>query len=177
MNPFDIYQDDRVAVFIDGPSTYGAARFCGFSLDFKKIHDIVNRERLLRAYYFTPMAETEEFNSIKPLVDWLGYNGFKTVTKDAKEHFDSEGRKRIKNTDLNVDITIAALNIADRTDHAIFFTGDGSLTPLIEALQEKGVRTTVVSTREGSLVSEELRKQADTFIDISTIKQHIQRVM
>lgn len=176
MNPFDIYQDDRVAVFIDGPSTYGAARYCGFDLDFKKINEILNQERLLRSYYFTPMADTEDFNSIKPLVDWLGYNGFTTVTKTAKEQVDGEGRKRIKNTDLNVDIAIAALNIADKVDHAIFFSGDSSLTPLVEAMQRKGVRVTVVSTREGSVISEELRKQTDAFIDLSSIKTHIQRV-
>src|SRR5690606_11405130 len=121
---------------------------------------------------FTPMADTEDFNSIKPLVDWLGYNGFTVITKAAKEQFDSEGRKRIKNTDLNVDITIAALGIADRMDHAVFFSGDGSLTPLVSALQSKGVRVTVVSTREGSLLSEELRKAADTFVDITNIKDH-----
>lgn len=176
MNLFGIYPDDRVAVFIDGPSTYGAARFCGFDMDFKKVHDILSQEHLLRSFYFTPMADTEDFNSIKPLVDWLGYNGFTVITKAAKEQFDSEGRKRIKNTDLNVDITIAALGIADRMDHAVFFSGDGSLTPLVSALQSKGVRVTVVSTREGSLLSEELRKAADTFVDITNIKDHIQRV-
>lgn len=174
---FGIRPQDRVAVFIDGPNLYGAARSAGFDIDFKNFNDLIGREgRLIRSYYYTALSDTDEFNSVKPLVDWLGYNGFSVVTKPLKEHTDAEGRKRVKGN-MNVEMAVNALEIAGNVDQMIFFSGDGELAPLIEAVQRKGVRVTVVSSKEGAqpMISDELRRQADSFIDIKTLIGELKR--
>ena len=177
MSAFGISPQDRVAAFIDGPNLYGAARSADFDIDFKNLSALMKRDgRLIRAYYYTALADTDEFSPVKPLVDWLGYNGYSVVTKPLKEHTDAEGRKRVKGN-MNVEMAVNALEIADSVDHMIFFSGDGELAPLIEAVQRKGVRVTVVSSKEGSqpMISDELRRQCDNFIDIKTLANDIRR--
>src|SRR5690606_22706600 len=128
------------------------------------------------SYYYTPLADTDEFNSVKPLVDFLGYNGFTVVTKPLKEFVDSEGRRRIKGS-MNVEMAVDALGLADSVDHMIFFSGDGELSALIDAVQRKGVRVTVVSSKSGStpMISDDLRRQADAFVDISALADKLRR--
>ena len=177
MSVFGGNPQDRVAVFIDGPNLYGAARSAGFDIDFKNFNALIRKEgRLVRSYYYTALADTDDFNSVKPLVDWLGYNGFSVVTKPLKEHTDNEGRKRVKGN-MNVEMTVNALEIAANVDHMIFFSGDGELAPLIEAVQRKGVRVTVVSSKDGTqpMISDELRRQADNFIDVKTLETELRR--
>lgn len=174
---FGVRPQDRVAVFIDGPNLYGAARSAAFEIDFKNFNALVEGEgRLVRSYYYTPLADTEEFNAVKPLVDFLGYNGFTVVTKPLKEYVDSDGRRRIKGN-MNVEMAVDALSLADSVDQMIFFSGDGELSALIEAVQRKGVRVTVVSSKSGStpMISDELRRQADNFIDISALADKLRR--
>lgn len=174
---FGVRPQDRVAVFIDGPNLYGAARSAAFEIDFKNFNALVEGEgRLVRSYYYTPLADTEEFNAVKPLVDFLGYNGFTVVTKPLKEYVDSDGRRRIKGN-MNVEMAVDALGLADSVDQMIFFSGDGELSALIEAVQRKGVRVTVVSSKSGStpMISDELRRQADNFIDISALADKLRR--
>ena len=177
MSIFGIRPQDRVAVFIDGPNLYGAARSAGFDIDFKNFNPLIAGEgRLVRSYYYTPLADTEEFNSVKPLVDFLGYNGFTVVTKPLKEYTDADGRRRVKGS-MNVEMTVDALGIAENVDHMIFFSGDGELVALIEAVQRKGVRVTVVSSKDGAqpMISDELRRQTDSFIDIKVLADKLRR--
>lgn len=177
MSAFGISPQDRVAAFIDGPNLYGAARSADFDIDFKNLGTLLRRDgRLIRAYYYTALADTDEFSPVKPLVDWLGYNGYSVMTKPLKEHTDAEGRKRVKGN-MNVEIAVNALEIADSVDHMVFFSGDSELTALVEAVQRKGVRVTVISSKDGSqpMISDELRRQADNFIDIKTLANDLRR--
>ena len=158
MSVFGISPQDRVAAFIDGPNLYSASRSADFDIDFKNLNSLLRREgRLIRAYYYTALPDGDEYSPAKPLADWLGYNGYSVVTKPLKEHTDDEGRKRVKGN-MNVEMAVDALEIAKNVDHMIFFSGDGELAPLVEAVKRKGIRVTVISSKEGSqsMISDDL---------------------
>lgn len=171
------YPNERVAVFIDGANLYSAARGLGIDIDYRKLLEFFqSRCNLVRAFYYTALLEDQDYSPIRPLVDWLDYNGYSMVTKPAKEFTDSMGRRKIKG---NVDIEIAVdmMEMADRLDHAVLFSGDGDFRSLLEAIQRKGVRVTVVSTLRGQtpMVADELRRQADIFADLADLAPHISR--
>ncbi len=173
------YQDERVAVFIDGANLYSAARGLMFDIDYKKLLEFFQSKcRLIRATYYTALLDDQEYSPIRPLVDWLDYNGYSMVTKPAKEFTDSMGRRKIKG---NVDIELAVdmMEMADRIDHAVLFSGDGDFRSLVEAVQRRGVRVTVVSTMRSPtpMVADELRRQADTFVDLVDLAPGIARAI
>lgn len=173
------YQDERVAVFIDGANLYSAARGLMFDIDYKKLLEFFQSKcRLIRATYYTALLDDQEYSPIRPLVDWLDYNGYSMVTKPAKEFTDSMGRRKIKG---NVDIELAVdmMEMADRIDHAVLFSGDGDFRSLVEAVQRRGVRVTVVSTMRSPtpMVADELRRQADTFVDLVDLAPGIARAV
>ncbi len=171
------YPDERVAVFIDGANLYSAARGLMFDIDYKKLLEFFQSKcRLIRATYYTALLDDQEYSPIRPLVDWLDYNGYSMVTKPAKEFTDSMGRRKIKG---NVDIELAVdmMEMSSRIDHAVLFSGDGDFRSLVEAVQRRGVRVTVVSTMRSPtpMVADELRRQADTFIDLVDMTPFIAR--
>ncbi len=171
------YPDERVAVFIDGANLYSAARGLMFDIDYKKLLEFFQSKcRLIRATYYTALLDDQEYSPIRPLVDWLDYNGYSMVTKPAKEFTDSMGRRKIKG---NVDIELAVdmMEMSSRIDHAVLFSGDGDFRSLVEAVQRRGVRVTVVSTMRSPtpMVADELRRQADTFIDLVDLTPFIAR--
>jgi len=171
------YRDERLALFIDGANLYAAARALGFDIDYKLLRqEFMRRGKLLRAFYYTALLENEEYSPIRPLVDWLHYNGFCMVTKPAKEYTDSNGRRKVKGN-MDIELTVDALEIAAHVDHIVLFSGDGDFRPLIEALQRKGVRVSVVSTirSQPPMISDELRRQADNFIELDELKDVIGR--
>lgn len=171
------YRDDRLALFIDGQALHGAARALGFDVDFKLLRaEFMRRGKLVRASYYTTLPENEEYSPIRPLVDWLAYNGFAMVTKPARESTDSQGRRRIRGG-LDIDLAVDALEMATHIDHAVLFSGDGDFRSLIAALQRKGVRVSVVSTIRSSppLIADELRRQADNFIELDDLRDVIGR--
>ena len=140
------YKDDRLALFIDGANLYAAAKSLGFDIDYKLLRqEFERRGKLLRAYYYTALLENEEYSPIRPLVDWLQYNGFALVTKSAKEYTDALGRRKIKGN-MDIELAVDAMELAPRLDHAVLFSGDGDFRPLVEGLQRQGVRVSVVST-------------------------------
>src|SRR5689334_21592195 len=168
---------ERVAVFIDGANLYAASRTLGFDVDYKNLlAHFRQRSCLIRAYYYTSLLETEEHTPVRPLVDWLGYNGYSVVTKPAKEFTDATGRRRVKG---NVDIEIAVddLDLTPHLDHAIILSGDGDLWCLVEAVQRRGVRVTVISTirTKPAMSADDLRRQADTFIHLADLAEHLTR--
>lgn len=172
-----IEDDERVALFIDGANLYSATKALAFDIDYKKLLDEFRLKcRLLRAYYFTALMEEAEFSPIRPLIDWLDYNGFAVVTKPAREFFDAQGRRRFKG-DMDVDIAVTMLELADRLDHAILFSGDGDFTPAVAALQRRGVRVSVVSTLRSTppMIGDDLRRQADQFIELVDLSAVIGR--
>lgn len=165
------YPTDRIALFIDGANLYSAAKALNFDIDYRKLLDeFRKRGILIRAYYYTALVEGDDYSPIRPLVDWLDYNGFSLVTKTAKEFVDSQGRKRWRG-DMDMEIACDMMEIAGHADHLVLFSGDGDFRRLIEAVQRKGCRVTVVSTVKSQppMTSDELRRQADTFVDLADL--------
>lgn len=171
------YAGERIALFIDGANLFSAARNLGFDIDYRRLlSEFGKRGRLLRAYYYTALLEGEEYSPIRPLVDWLDYNGYTVVTKPAKEFTDSQGRRRIKGG-MDIELACDMLDLSARLDHAILFSGDGGFRRLAEAVQARGVRVTVVSTVRSSppMIADELRRQADSFLDLTDLAPLIMR--
>ncbi len=173
-----LYENERMALFIDGANLYGAARALGFDIDYKRLLELFRtRGNLVRAYYYTALMENEEYSPIRPLVDWLDYNGYSLVTKATKEYVDSTtGRRKIKGN-MDIELAVDMLELAPRIDHAVLFSGDGDFRRLVDAMQARGVRVTVVSTIKTSppMAADELRRQADTFTDLADLAPEIER--
>lgn len=170
---------EKIALFIDGANLYATTRTLGFDIDYKMLlKEFQSRGNLLRAFYYTAIVEDQEYSSIRPLIDWLDYNGYRVVTKPTKEFVDSSGRRKVKGN-MDIELTIDALELAPYIDHVVLFSGDGDFRSLVEALQRRGVRVTVVSTisTQPSMVADELRRQADEFLDIATLEKKIGRDM
>lgn len=172
-----IRADEKVALFIDGANLYSATRGLGFDIDYKKLHDLfATRSHLKRAFYYTAIIEDQEFSPIKPLVDWLDYHSYHMVTKPAKEFTDSLGRRRIKGN-MDIELAIDMLEMAQYIDHAVLFSGDGDFRRLVEAVQRRGVHVSVVSTVRSTppMTADDLRRQADHFIELLDLMPLIQR--
>ena len=122
------------------------------------------------------MIEDQEFSSIRPLVDWLDYNGFTVVTKATKEYVDSAGRRKVKGN-MDIELAVDAMELAEHIDEMILFSGDGDFRSLVEAVQRRGVRVTVVSTiaSQPPMIADELRRQADVFVDLATLQPKLGR--
>jgi uncharacterized LabA/DUF88 family protein len=171
------YATDRIALFIDGANLYSAAKGLNIDLDFKKLLDeFQKRGVLIRAYYYTAIVEDQDYSPIRPLVDWLDYNGFTVVTRAAKEFTDANGRKRHRG-DMDVDLAVDMMEMAAHCDHMVLFSGDSDFRRLVEAVQRQGVRVTVVSTVKSQppMASDELRRQADSFVDLADLASIIAR--
>jgi uncharacterized LabA/DUF88 family protein len=164
-------RSERIAVFIDGANLYAASRTLGFDVDYKSLHAFfLTKAYVIRMFYYTAVLETEEYTPLKPLVDWLGYNGYTVVTKPAKEFTDSTGRRRVKGN-MDIELAIDMLEMAPHVNHIVLFSGDGDFRRLVEAVQRKGVRVTVISTirTQPVLIADDLRRQADQFVDLANI--------
>ncbi|MBI1341248.1 NYN domain-containing protein [bacterium] len=171
------YKDEKLALFIDGANLYAAGKAIGVEIDYRKLlEEFRRRGRLQRAYYYTALVENDDYSPIRPLVDWLQYNGFKVVTKAAREFTDATGRRRVKG-DMDVEITVDMMNLAPKLDHIVLFSGDGDLTRAVQAVQEIGPRVSVVSTIETSppMIADELRRAADTFIELADLADLVGR--
>lgn len=166
-----IHAEDRVALFIDGANLYSAAKSLAFDIDYRKLLDEFRRRgRFIRAHYYTALVEDQDFSPIRPLVDWLDYNGYTLVTKTAREYTDAAGRRRFKG-DMDVELAVDLMQAAEYLDHAFLFSGDGDFVPAIEAVQRKGLRVSVVSTIKSNppMVADDLRRVADNFIDLADL--------
>jgi len=171
------YNSERTAIFIDGANLYAAARALGFDIDYRQMLKWVSTKgQLIRAFYYTALLEDQEYSPIRPLVDWLDYNGFTMVTKPTKEFTDAYGRRKIKGN-MDIELAIDVMEAANYCQHIMLFSGDGDFRRLIEAVQRKGVRTTVVSTMKSNppMVADELRRQADNFLELADIAHNFQR--
>lgn len=176
-NGIPFYKDEKVAIFIDGSNLYAAAKSLDFDIDYKALMKwITTRGRLVRSFYYTALFEDQEYSPIRPLVDWLDYNGYSMVTKPTREFTDSQGRKKIKGN-MDIELAVDMMEMADKVDHIILFSGDGDFKRLVEAVQRKGVRVTLVSSIKTSppMVSDDLRRQADHFLDLDILADYIAR--
>ena len=171
------YQNERIALFIDGANLYATAKSLGFDIDYKRLLALFRQKgQLVRALYYTALAEDQEYSSIRPLIDWLDYNGFTMVTKPTKEFTDASGRRKVKGN-MDIELTVDAMRLAENLDHIVLFSGDGDFRSLVAALQQMGKRVSVVSTLQTQppMVADELRRQADQFVDIADLEQLICR--
>ena len=167
----------RVALFIDGIKLHATAKALGFEIDYKKLLRVFNKSgTLLRAFYYTTVMDDLEYCAVRPLVDWLDYNGYMVITKPIKEFIDDGGRRKVK-TNMDIDFAVGAMETADHVDEIVLFSGEGNLRPLIAALQRRGVRVIVVSTAasEPPMVADEIRRQADEFVDLAELAAQISR--
>jgi uncharacterized LabA/DUF88 family protein len=168
---------ERIALFIDGANLYATAKNLGFDIDYKRLlKEFQSRGKLIRAFYYTALVEDQEYSSIRPLIDWLDYNGYSLVTKPMKEFVDSLGRRKVKGN-MDIELAVDAMEMAEHLDHIVLFSGDGDFRSLVEAVQRKGVRVSVVSTSttQPAMVADELRRQADEFIDLVQLAGKIGR--
>lgn len=171
------YTQERVALFIDGANLYSAARSLGFEIDYRRLLESFRKEsHLVRAFYYTALVEDQEYSPLRPLIDWLDYNGFTMVTKPAKEYTDAMGRRKVKGN-MDIELAIDVMEMAPHIDHVVLFSGDGDFRRLVEAVQRKGVRVSVVSSTKTQppMVADELRRQADTFIELQDLMPKIMR--
>jgi len=171
------HPSDRLAVFIDGANLHSATRALAADLDFRRwLEWFRDRSRLVRALYYTAVVEGEEFSPVKPLVDWLAYNGFSVVTKPARRITDADGNRRLKGN-MDLDMAVDMLELAPRLDHLVLVSGDGDFRRVVEAVQAKGVKVTVVSTLKSQppMAADDLRRQADCFIDLFDLLPEIGR--
>ncbi len=172
-----LYKDERTALFIDGANLYATSKALGFDIDYKKMLKLFRSQcRLIRALYYTAISDDQEYSSIRPLIDWLDYNGYTMVTKPTKEFTDSSGRRKIKGN-MDIELSVDAMELSDHLDHIVLFSGDGDFRSLVAALQRKGLRVSVISTLQTNpqMIADELRRQSDQFIDLSAIEKGICR--
>jgi len=171
------YDTERVGLFIDGSNLYAAAKALGFDIDYKRLLRLfASKGRLIRAFYYTALIEDQEYSPIRPLVDWLDYNGYTMVTKPTKEFIDTLGRRKIKGN-MDIELAIDVMEMAPYMDHVVLFSGDGDFRRLVEAVQRKGIRVSVVSTirSQPPMIADELRRQADNFIELLDLESLIGR--
>jgi uncharacterized LabA/DUF88 family protein len=167
------FSANKIALFIDGANLYATSRSLGFDIDFKRLlQEYESRGTLLRALYYTATIEDQEYSAIRPLIDWLDYNGYTVVSKPAKEFDDGEGRRKVKRS-MSIELVVDALELSNHIDHIVLFSGDGHFRSLVKAVQRRGVHVTVVSTP--SMIDDELRRQADVFTDLVELKSKIGR--
>ena len=139
-------QSEKIALFIDGANLYATAKLLGFDVDYRRLlREFQSRGNLLRAFYYTAVNEDQEFSSVRPLVDWLDYNGYTVITKPTKEFVDQTGRRKMKGN-MDVELAVDAMELAPNIDHMVLFSGDGDFQSLVAAVQRRGVRVTVVSS-------------------------------
>jgi len=163
------YPNEKLALFIDGSNLFATAKSLNFDIDYKRLREyFAKRGVLLRANYYTALIEEQEYSPLRPLVDWLDYNGYSLITKPTKEFTDQKGEKKIKGN-MDMELAIDMMGMADHVDHMVLFSGDGDFRRLVEAVQRRGVRVTVISSTQTTppMIADELRRQADAFIELS----------
>jgi uncharacterized LabA/DUF88 family protein len=168
---------NKIALFIDGANLHATAKTLGFDIDYKRLlKEFQSRGALLRAFYYTAVVEDSDFSSIRPLIDWLDYNGYTVVTKPTKEFIDATGRRKVKGN-MDIELAVDALELAPHLDEMVLFSGDGDFRSLVEAVQRRGVHVTVVSTisSQPPMIADDLRRQADVFTDLMDLKSKIGR--
>ncbi len=168
---------NKISLFIDGANLYATAKTLGFDIDYKRLlKEFQSRGTLVRASYYTAIIEDQEFSSIRPLIDWLDYNGFTVVTKATKEFVDASGRRKVKGN-MDIELAVDAMELAEHIDQMVLFSGDGDFRSLVEAMQRRGVRVTVISTisSQPPMIADELRRQADVFTDLVELRSKIGR--
>jgi uncharacterized LabA/DUF88 family protein len=169
---------NKLALLIDGPNLHIAAKTLGFEIDFKRLlTEFQGRGTLLRALYYSPFPDTTGFSGVRPLLDWLDFNGYTVVTKATKTFIDASGSHKVKGN-MHVELVVSAMELAEHVGQIVLFSGDGDFCSLVQAVQRRGVRVTVVSTisTKPPILADELRRQAQVFTDLLELRSKICRV-
>src|SRR5213083_1389621 len=167
----------KIALLIDGANLYATSKTLGFDCDYRRvITEFQRRGSMVRAFYYTTIIEDQEYTSIRPLIDWLDYNGYTVVTKPTKEFIDASGRRKVKGS-MNIELAVNAMELTGHIDQMFLFSGDGDFRPLLESVQRRGVHVTVISTitSQPPMAADELRRQADVFVDLAELKSKLGR--
>jgi uncharacterized LabA/DUF88 family protein len=170
-------RSNKIALFIDGANLHTTCRTVGFDIDYKRLlSEFASRGTLVHAFYYTTIIEDQESSSIRPLIDWLDYNGYSVITKAAKEFIDANGQRKIKGN-MHIELAVDAMELAEHVDQIVLFSGDGDFRSLVEAVQRRGVHVTVVSSMSvrPPMIADELRRQADVFTDVIELRSKIGR--
>jgi uncharacterized LabA/DUF88 family protein len=170
-------RSNKIALFIDGANLHATCRTVGFDIDYKRLlSEFASRGTLVHAFYYTTIIEDQESSSIRPLIDWLDYNGYSVITKAAKEFIDANGQRKIKGN-MHIELAVDAMELAEHVDQIVLFSGDGDFRSLVEAVQRRGVHVTVVSSMSvrPPMIADELRRQADVFTDVIELRSKIGR--
>ncbi len=156
----------RIALLIDGANISAQQHVLRQAIDWKGL--LAHFEaggNLVRALYFTARLPAEKHDPIRPLTDWLTYNGFTVVSKLAKIQTDRTTGQEVIKGNTDVELAVCAMELAPRLDEAILLSGDGDFRSLVEAMQRAGVRVTVASSL--THCADELRRQADVFLNLA----------
>lgn len=171
------HQDERLAIFIDGQHLFSASRNLGFDVDYRNFLECFRKKgKVIRAYYYAVHVDNGEYSPLKPLTDWLAYNGYALSMRTTTEHTDSQGRRRIPHTDL--EMLADMFGIADHVDHMVIVTGNGGYCRGVSLIQQRGVRVSVLSSikTDSPMLSDDLRRTCDQFIELQEIKSEFTRV-
>ena len=174
----NIKDNERFAVFIDGSNFHSTSKSLGFDVDFALMLDQLKQKgRLVRAYYYTALPHDGEVAPIRRLADWLDYNGYTVISKQTRDFYDSTtGTKRTKGN-MDMELALDMLKLAPHIDHAVLFSGDGDFVRLLEEMQNRGLRVTVVSSAKTKppIMADVLRRQTDDFIELNDVRDLIGR--
>jgi uncharacterized LabA/DUF88 family protein len=170
-------QQERIAVFIDGTNLYATARSLDLQIDYKRLlEEFRKRGRLIRVVYYVALLEDEDAPGMRPFLDWLSCNGYRVVTKSPREVVDRFGHPKVK-CNMEIEMTVNVMELVPHLDHVVLVSGDGDLRALVQGVQRKGVRVSVVSTARTrpAIVANDLRRQADEFIDLADLGPRLER--
>ncbi|MBE7209900.1 MAG: NYN domain-containing protein, partial [Gluconacetobacter diazotrophicus] len=118
--PGFLKRDERTCLFVDGANLYAAARSLGLQLDFGALlAHVRDNTRLVRAYYYSALLDTDDYTPVRPLVDWLSYNGWSVVTKTAREFTDPQTGHRRTKGNMDIELAIDMLELAPSIEHAV----------------------------------------------------------
>ena len=177
---------EKVAIFIDGANFSTTANVLGFSIDYEKLLNYFSSQyRVVRSYFYTATLSLPDGSiNRRTQIEWLSHHGYTPRHKPSKQFEErhycpncsvSFTKYKVKGN-MDMEMAVDIIRTAPLVDRIILFTGDGDFRSLLQYVQEdRGVQVTVVSTRKASVLSEDLRRQADQFIDLELIRDAISR--
>lgn len=177
MNLYGLNVNEPTAVLIDGYNTLSTTKLLKFDIDFRKLLNLFqNKTRLVKIYYFASLRDNPaDHDPMIPVIQWMMYNGYNVISKKMNEFMNIDNIQSKGNMDVEISVTV--LEMVKSVDHIVLFTGDENFRFLIEAVQRMGTRITVCSSMQcqPQIMSDDLRRQADNFIELNNLKSEIQR--
>lgn len=163
-----------LAILVDGSNAHASGLSLNFQIDYVKFLSYFGkRYDVRRALYFTALPPKEVESPLRKMTTFLDHNGFNCITKETKTHVDHDGMQKRKGN-MDCEIAIYATKYAEVVEEILLFSGDGDFRIVVERVQELGARVTVLSTLKGNMVADLLRRQADTFIELDSLRAEIE---